>query len=153
MRSVWSQDHQRRLWRRVWVALAEAQSGFGLVSAEQAADVRAHMDNIDLKRAEAIEAEINHDLMAELRTFAEQCPKGGGIIHLGATSADVEDNADAIRLREALDLLIAVLRGALTILAGQIDAWARQSAWDIRTSSPPNQRQLDTGWHSMGWIC
>jgi len=120
MRRIWSQAHQRRLWRRVWVALAE----FGLVSEEQVADLRAHMEEIDLARAQAIEAEIQHDLMAELRTFAEQCPVGGGILHLGATSADIEDNADALRLREALDLILATLRDTLTALAGQIDTWA-----------------------------
>jgi adenylosuccinate lyase len=124
MRKVWSQEHQRRLWRQVWVALAEAQAEFGLVSAEQAADLRAHMDEIDLARAETIEAEIHHDLMAELRTFAEQCPKGGGAAHLGATSADIQDNAEALRLCQALDLVVAALRDLLAILADQIDAWA-----------------------------
>jgi adenylosuccinate lyase len=124
MRRLWSQEHQRRLWRRVWVALAEAQAEFGLVTVEQVADLRAHEDGIDLARAEAIEAEIHHDLMAELRTFAEQCPTGGGIVHLGATSADIQDNAEALRLREALELILAALREALTVLADQIDHWA-----------------------------
>jgi adenylosuccinate lyase len=124
MRHIWSQDHQRRMWRQVWVALAEAQAELGLVAAEQAADLRAHMDDIDLVRARIIEAEIQHDLMAELRTFAEQCPAGGGILHLGATSADIEDNADALRLREALELILTALRDLLTVLAGQIDTWA-----------------------------
>jgi adenylosuccinate lyase len=124
MRCIWSQDHQRRVWRQVWVALAEAQAELGLVSVEQAADLRAHMDDIDLVRARAIEAEIQHDLMAELRTFAEQCPAGGGILHLGATSADIEDNADALRLLEALELILTALRDLLTVLAGQIDTWA-----------------------------
>ena len=124
MRTVWSQIHQRRLWRRVWLALAEAQSGFGLVSAEQVADVRAHVDEIDMATAEAIEADIHHDLMAELRTFAEQCPVGGGILHLGATSADIQDNAEALRLREALDLILSGLRETLATLAAQIETWA-----------------------------
>jgi len=124
MRRLWSQDYQRRLWRRVWVALAEAQAELGLILAEQAADVRAHLNDIDLQRAEAIEASIHHDLMAELRVFAAQCPVGGGSLHLGATSADIQDNADALRIREALQLSRAALRELLIELAGLVDAWA-----------------------------
>lgn len=124
MRQIWSQITQRKLWRLVWVALAEAQAEAGLVSAEQAAEVRAHMEDIDLERALAIEAEIHHDLMAELRTFAEQCPVGGGILHLGATSMDIEDNADALRQRQALDLVLEALDEILRVLADQIESWA-----------------------------
>jgi adenylosuccinate lyase len=109
MRRLWSEENKRLVWRRIWAALAEAQQQFGLVTPEQAADLRAHMGEIDLPRALQIEADIQHDLMAELRAFAEQCKVGGGIIHLGATSMDVEDNADALRLREALDLLLEPL--------------------------------------------
>jgi adenylosuccinate lyase len=87
------------------------------VKPEQVADLRAHQDDVDLERAEEIEAEIRHDLMAEVRCYAEQCPLGGGIIHLGATSMDVEDNADALRLRAGLDLLLERLRGLLLNLA------------------------------------
>jgi len=97
MRSIWSENYKRTLWRRIWVALAEAQARFGLVTPEQVADLKAHADQIDIERALQIEAEIKHDLMAEVKTYAEQCPIGGGIIHLGATSMDVEDNADALR--------------------------------------------------------
>jgi adenylosuccinate lyase len=68
----------------------------------------------------AIEAEIGHDVMAEVRTYAEQCRVGGGIIHLGATSADVTDNADVLQQREALRLVRARLVAALTAFAGQI---------------------------------
>lgn len=124
MRRLWSQEYQRRLWRRVWVALAEAQAELGLIAGEQAADVRAHLDDIDLQRAEAIESSIHHDLMAELRVFAEQCVIGGGSLHLGATSADIQDNADALRIREALQLSRAALRELLGELAGLIDVWA-----------------------------
>jgi adenylosuccinate lyase len=121
MRRVWSVAYQRRLWRRIWVALAEVQHEAGLVSAEQVADLRAHESDLDVARALAIEAEIHHDLMAEVRTYAEQCPVGGGIIHLGATSMDVEDNADALRLRDALDLVLARLGSLLDALAALIE--------------------------------
>lgn len=121
MRRLWSEGHKRRLWRRIWVALAEAQQAAGLVSAEQVADLRARADDIDLERAQKIEADIHHDLMAEVKTYAEQCPVGGGIIHLGATSMDIEDNADALRLREALTLVLNNLRGLLLQLTDLID--------------------------------
>ena len=124
MRLIWSQVHKRRLWRRIWVALAAAQHQAGLVSAEQLADLRAHQDDIDIARAHEIEAEIHHDLMAEIRTYAEQCPVGGGIIHLGATSMDVEDNADALLLRDALDLVIERLKRLLELVARQIEEQA-----------------------------
>jgi adenylosuccinate lyase len=124
MRRIWSEEHRRQLWRRVWVALAEAQAGAGLVTPEQVADLRAHQDDIDLPRAHELEAELRHDVMAEIHTYAEQCPVGGGIIHLGATSMDVLDNADALRLHEALELVAARLRDVLLTLAGHITAWA-----------------------------
>ncbi len=126
MRAIWSEAHRRRLFRRVWVALASAQHRASLVTAEQVADLRAHQDEVDLARAAEIEAEIRHDLMAEIRTFAEQCPVGGGIIHLGATSADVLDNADALRVRESLDLLVERLGDLLVDLADRIEARADQ---------------------------
>jgi adenylosuccinate lyase len=128
MRRVWSEAEKRRLLRRFWVALAEAQQGAGLVSAAQVADLRAHVEDIDIARAAEIEHEIRHDLMAEIKTFAEQCPVGGPIIHLGATSMDVLDNVDALRLRAALDLVVAKLEGVLRSLAGRIEAEAARPA-------------------------
>ena len=117
MRKIWSETHKRRLWRSIWVTLAEVQASFGLVQPDQATDLRAHMDDIDMRRSLEIEAQIQHDLMAEVKTFAEQCPRGGGIIHLGATSVDVKDNATALQLREALDLILAECHNLLGILS------------------------------------
>jgi adenylosuccinate lyase len=127
MRRIWSQVHQRRLWRRIWVALAEAQADLGLVSPAQVADLKAHADEVNLERSLEIEAEIKHDLVAEIRAFAEQCPVGGGIIHLGATSMDVKDNADVLCLAEGLDLLLSKLQALLLELAGRIEASADQA--------------------------
>jgi len=124
MRHIWSEAHKRQTWRRLWVALAEAQQALGLVRPEQVDDLRAHVTQIDVARAHEIEAEIFHDLMAEVKTYAEQCPVGGGIIHLGATSMDIEDNADALRLRESLDLILARLVELLHECARQIERWA-----------------------------
>jgi adenylosuccinate lyase len=124
MRAIWGEENKRKLWRRIWVALAEAQSRFGLTTPEQVADLQAHADQIDLARALQIEAEIKHDLMAEVKAYAEQCPIGGGIIHLGATSMDVEDNADALRVRQSLDLVLASLKRLLQVWAAQIEKYA-----------------------------
>lgn len=124
MRELWSEHHKRLVWRRLWVALAEAQQEAGLVSAEQVEDLRGHQSDIDLARSLAIEAEIHHDLMAEVRAYAEQCPIGGGIIHLGATSMDIEDNADALRLRDSLGLVQMRLSELLRVLADQVERWA-----------------------------
>jgi adenylosuccinate lyase len=124
MRQLWSEEYKRRLWRRIWVSLAAAQAELGLVAPEQVADLRAHADAVDMDRAHEIEAEIQHDLMAEIKAFAELCPVGGGIIHLGATSMDIKDNADVLRLREAMDLLLGRLRALLADLAEQIEAQA-----------------------------
>ena len=96
MRSLWSEAQKRRIWREIWVALAEVQSSFDLVRAEQVVNLRAHVDDVDVSRALEIEAEIHHDLMAELKAFAEQCPIGGGIIHLGSTSTDIEDKSPCL---------------------------------------------------------
>lgn len=121
MRVIWGEIARRRLWRRIWLELARAEQVAGLVTAEQVADLEAHIGDVDIVRAQAIEAEIQHDLMAEVRVFAEQCPVGGGIIHLGATSADIEDNADVIRIRESLDLVLAALRELLLVMGERIE--------------------------------
>jgi adenylosuccinate lyase len=124
MRGLWSEAHKRRLMRRVWVALAAAQHEAGLVSTEQLADLAAHIDDIDLKRALAIEKDVRHDVVAEIRTFAEQCPAGGSILHWGATSADITDNVDVLRLVEASGLLLEGLRDLLLAFAARIEETA-----------------------------
>ncbi len=124
LRRIWSEHHKRILWRQIWVALAEAQADFGLVSPEQLADLKAHAGQIDIPRALEIEAEIHHDLMAEIRTFAEQCPVGGGVIHLGATSMDVVDNADALRVKQSLTPLRQKLARLILAFLGKVETYA-----------------------------
>ena len=121
MRGLWSERNKRQLWRNIWLLLAETQMEFGLVREEQVQDLRIQAENVDIPRALEIEAQVHHDLMAELKTYAEQCPVGGGILHLGATSMDIEDNADALRLRSGLDLLLGVLSEVLLALCGRIE--------------------------------
>jgi len=136
MRHIWSEKHKRRLWRRIWVALARAQSEVGLVTPEQVTDLEAHLEEVDIARAHEIEAQIHHDLMAELRTFAEQCPLGSPIIHLGATSMDIEDNADALRLRESLILIRGTLTELLNAFADQIERYADTPAMGFTHLQP-----------------
>jgi adenylosuccinate lyase len=124
MRKIWSEVHKRLLWRKLWVTLAEEQAEFGLVRADQTADLRTHMGSVDVDRALEIEAQIHHDLMAELKVFAEQCLLGGGILHLGATSMDIEDNADVLRQRESINLVLSKLKELLLLFAEKIETWA-----------------------------
>ena len=104
MKEIFSEVHKRKLLRRVWIALARAQEKAGIVTREQVEELEAHKDDIDIEKATEIENVIHHDLMAEIKTYASQCPKAGGVIHLGATSMDALDNADAVRFLEALEL-------------------------------------------------
>ncbi len=124
LRVIWSEVHKRRIWRKIWVVLAEVQRDYGLVTDEQVEDLRTHAGEVDMDRALAIEAETHHDVMAEIMAFAEQCSIGGGIIHLGLTSMDVVDNADVLRVRESLTLMISRLEPLLEAFCSQIDAHA-----------------------------
>ena len=120
MRELFSERERRKLWRAVWIALAEAQQRAGLVSAAELDDLRAHANDVDLDAALAIEREIGHDLMAEIRVFASQATVGGGKIHLGATSMDVEDTVETFRMRRALDAIVSALDALLGAFATQI---------------------------------
>lgn len=124
MRALFSDATKRRMWRKLWVALAQAQSKAGLVSEAELADMRSHMEEVDIDAAHAIEAEIGHDLMAELRVFASQAKIGGGKLHLGATSMDVEDNVETARMKAALTLLLGAIRDLLRAFADKIEEHA-----------------------------
>jgi adenylosuccinate lyase len=120
LRSLFSEEERRKLWRAVWVALAQAQAREGLVSAEEVADLRAHAHEIDIEAALVIEREIHHDLMAEIRVFASQAKIGGGKLHLGATSMDIEDTVETYRLRLALAEVGASLDELMRSFAAKI---------------------------------
>ncbi|HEY54095.1 MAG TPA: adenylosuccinate lyase [Caldilineae bacterium] len=124
MRQLFSERHRRTLWRRVWVALARAQASVGLITREQLADIEAHAEDIDIDRALEIEQVTRHDVMAEIKTFAEQCEIGGGVIHLGATSMDVIDNAEILRQRAALDLVLVRLRTLIEHFIDLVERYA-----------------------------
>ncbi|MGH7736304.1 MAG: adenylosuccinate lyase [Candidatus Tyrphobacter sp.] len=120
LRALFSEHERRRLWRIAWLALAETQSKYGLVGDEELADLRAHAGSVDVEAAIAIERETHHDLVAELRLYATQAVRGGGRLHLGATSMDIEDNVDVYRMRRALSLVGQALRELLDRFAERI---------------------------------
>jgi adenylosuccinate lyase len=124
MRRIWSEENKRLLWRKLWVALAEAQAEWKLVTPSQIKELKEHMDQVDVPRSLEVEAQIHHDLMAELKVFAEQCPQAGGILHLGATSMDIKDNAEVLQMLQSLDILLPKLGSLLKTLAEKVDVYA-----------------------------
>ena len=107
-----------RTWRRIWVALAEAQKELGLpVSDEQIAELRAHQDEINFDAARAYEKKLRHDVMAHIHAYGDLCPKARAIIHLGATSCEIGDNADIILIRDGLLIVRKKLANVIDALA------------------------------------
>ncbi len=115
MKYLFSPDMKFRTWRRLWIALAEAEMELGLpVTQEQIDELKAHKDDINYEVAIEREKEVRHDVMSHVHAYGVQCPNAKGIIHLGATSCYVGDNTDVIIMTEALKLvrnkLITVIR-------------------------------------------
>lgn len=118
MAELWGPRRKFSTWRRLWVALAEAEAELGLnITASQIAELRAHVDDVDFARAAEFEKRLRHDVMAHVHTFGEQCPNAKAIIHLGATSAYVTDNTDLLLMRDSLGLLRDRLVGTIEALA------------------------------------
>src|SRR5687768_3168443 len=100
MRRTFSDRTRFTLWRRLWIALAEAQHELGLaVTREQVEELRAHELDVDFEAAERYERELRHDVMAHVHALGDQAPKARGILHLGATSCFVNDNAELLMVR------------------------------------------------------
>jgi adenylosuccinate lyase len=120
MLANWSDRRRALLWRDLWIALAQAEHELGLpVSAAQVAALRAARDRVDFARVAALEAELRHDVMAHVRHFGEVAgPEAAKIIHLGATSCFVTDNAEQVMIREGLGRVMDGLHAALSQLAG-----------------------------------
>jgi len=106
MSKLWSPQRKFSTWRKLWVALAEAEAELGLaVTAEQIAELKAHVDDIDFASAARHEKKLRHDVMAHVHAYGDVCPKARAIIHLGATSCYVTDNTDLLLIREGLTLV------------------------------------------------
>ncbi len=115
MKYIFSPDMKFRTWRRLWIALAEAEMELGLpVTEEQIQELRDHADDINYEVAQEREKLVRHDVMSHVYAYGQQCPNAKGIIHLGATSCYVGDNTDLIIMNEALKLvrnkLVTVIR-------------------------------------------
>jgi adenylosuccinate lyase len=113
-----SPEKKFRTWRRLWLALAVSQRELGLpITEAQIEELRAYQDEINYDVAEARERQVRHDVVAHIYAYGMQCPTARGIIHLGATSADITDNADLILMRDGLQLLRAELHQLIADLA------------------------------------
>ncbi|MDP2471276.1 MAG: adenylosuccinate lyase [Candidatus Palauibacterales bacterium] len=124
MADVFSPARQARLWRDLWIALAETERELGVdVPAEAIAAMRAARDEVDLGRVAELERELRHDVMAHVHHFGELAPDARPFIHLGATSCYVTDNAGLIQLRDGLRIVRARLVAAVAALAGFAERW------------------------------
>ena len=118
MQYIFSQDKKFTTWRRLWIALAEAERELGLnITEEQIAELKAHVNDINYDVAVAREKEVRHDVMSHVYAYGVQCPKAKGIIHLGATSCYVGDNTDIIIMTEGLKLVKKKLLNVMSKLA------------------------------------
>ncbi len=118
MKFLFSSDYKFRTWRRLWIALAEAEKELGLdITQEQIDELKAHAEDINYDVAKAREKEVRHDVMSHVYAYGQQCPSAKGIIHLGATSCYVGDNTDIIIMAQALKLIRRKLINAIAQLA------------------------------------
>jgi len=117
MRAIWSDRRRHGLWRRLWLALAEAEQQLGVeITDEQIAELREHLDDIDYESVAHYEKQLRHDVMAHIHALGDVAPKARPIIHLGATSQFVNCNSELIVLRESLQLIGAKTARVITAL-------------------------------------
>ena len=129
MLHLWSPASRYGLWRRLWLALAESERDLGVDIPEAAlADMRAHLDDIDFGAVATYEKRFRHDVMAHVHAFGDAAPAARGVIHLGATSAFVTDNADLILMRRGLELLRERVVALLRTMAAFADHWKNEPA-------------------------
>ena len=127
MQYIFSPEKKFCTWRRLWVALAEAEHELGLpVTEEQIGELREHMEDINFEVAKEREKAVRHDVMSHVYAYGVQCPKAKGIIHLGATSCYVGDNTDIIIMTEALKLVRKKLINVMDELAKFADRYKAQ---------------------------
>ena len=118
MKYLFSPEKKFKTWRKLWIALAEAERELGLdITEEQIAQLKEFKDDINFEVAEKREKEVRHDVMSHVYAYGVQCPDAKGIIHLGATSCYVGDNTDIIIMSEALELIRKKLINTIKILS------------------------------------
>ncbi|HEY3221385.1 MAG TPA: adenylosuccinate lyase [Gemmatimonadales bacterium] len=119
MQALWGERRRIGLWRRLWLALMEAQKELGLEIPDAAiAQLRVHLDDADLDKAAEYERRLRHDVMAHIHHLGDQAPAARAFIHLGATSAFVTDNTDLLLMREGMGLLLGRI-GAVLVALGK----------------------------------
>jgi len=127
MRKIFSEEYKYQLWRKIWIALAEAQFKAGLLTKKELDDLVKNQNNLDIDEILSLEEQTKHDVVAAIKEFAGKAKVGGGKIHLGATSMDIVDNADAIRIKEALVIIEEKLKKTLSLFAKKIEKYAKVS--------------------------
>ncbi len=124
MKRIFSEENKYKLWRTIWISLARAQHKAGLVSRAELDDLLKHQQDLDIERIVEIEEQTRHDVVSAIREYAEKAKIGGGKIHLGATSMDVVDNTDTIRMKQALAIVEQKVITLLKLFAGHITTYA-----------------------------
>jgi len=150
MLELWSPARRHGLWRRLWLALAEAEQELGVpIPHEAITQMRAHLDDIDFAVAASYEKRFRHDVMAHVHAFGDVAPAARGFIHYGATSAYVTDNADLILMRHGLELLrekiVRVLR-ALSAFAREWRAEPTLGSTHLQPAQPTTVGKRATLW-------
>jgi adenylosuccinate lyase len=150
MSRIFSDAFRFVMWRRLWLALAESQAELGIGIPESAlAEMRANLENIDLRRAGELERRLRHDVMAHVHHFGEVAPSARAFIHLGATSAFVTDNTELLQHRMALQLVRQRMMACISALAGfahQHRALATLGFTHFQTAQPTTVGKRATLW-------
>jgi len=151
MRANFGERKKFVTWHRVWLALAESQKELGLsITDAQLAEMRANLEHVDFELAERFERELRHDVMAHVHAWGERCKTARGILHLGATSCDVTDNADLVILRDALALVRAQLVSVLRALRAFALEWKARPILGLTHLQPAQATSL--GKRATLWI-
>jgi adenylosuccinate lyase len=152
MCKIWSPRHKFTTWRKIWLAVAEAQQACGLdITDEQLDEMRAHLEvtDEDMEAAAKYERELRHDVMAHVHAFGDRCPKARGIIHLGCTSQDVVCNGDRKNQLDALILIAGKLRRSIVALSHFSSEWKATPALGFTHYQPA--QPVTVGRRAAGW--
>ena len=152
MCKIWSPRHKFTTWRKIWLAVAEAQQACGLdITDEQLSEMRAHLEvtDEDMVLAAKYERELRHDVMAHVHAFGDRCPSARGIIHLGCTSQDVVCNADLLCFFQSIQLINAKAVKVLVSFADEAQKYKQIPALGFTHYQPA--QPVTVGRRMAGW--
>ena len=153
MSRLWSAQKKFSTWRKLWVALAEAQQELGLaITDEQIAELKQHTGDIDFDAAAKYERDLRHDVMAHIHAYKDVCPTAGPVIHLGATSCYVTDNTDLLVLRDALDMVCQRLAAVIDSLGNFAAVLSTDELNDDIRAALAETIKTDTGVDEEGFL-